>query len=61
MNINLYSFPEQLTMPLSLDHQGIFFGEAYIFIGLVMLATITVALFLYRAVLNRIPSRERAA
>jgi hypothetical protein len=61
MNINLYSFPEQLTMPLSLDHQGIFFGEAYIFIGLVTLATITVALFLYRAVLNRIPSRERAA
>ena len=36
-------------MPLSLDHQGIFFGEAYTFIGLVTLATITVALFLYRA------------
>ncbi len=61
MNITLYSLPEQFTMPLMFDHQGIFFGEAYLFIGLVMVATIAVALVLYRTVSHRQASRERAA
>jgi hypothetical protein len=61
MNITLYSLPEQFTMPLSFDHQGIFFGEAYVFIGLITLATITVALFLYRSIFHSQESHQRAA
>lgn len=61
LNANLYSLPDQFMRPLSLGHQGIFFGEVFLLIGLLMAVSIAVALVLYRTVSNRYAARVRVA
>lgn len=61
MMISLYSLPGQFKMPLSYDHQGIYFGEWFVMAGLVTVLLITAALVIYRLVSQRQAAKVRPA